>query len=263
MLEKKNYFELIQNTFSTIIMDAIQYFPANIKAVHYESSGLLFGMDKGDYIECDYVFPVGSVEKRTKSTIVTNPKVDLAIRTSRELFSTSQFLGTYHSHPYEEYFPEWACPSNSDVLYSLTTRNPFEVIIAMTRNGKVDKPLTINLFEGEGLEFFYDKKSDGHSFPITKKLDDKTTFIGGEFKKYQFEIRVYQFTGNSLRDIDLESSEAGLLTLLNEENIKLSALQNRDTYGLRKMEYNLRTEQNHAKSDENIQYHLEKLARTK
>lgn len=81
MLEKKNYFELIQNTFSTIIMDAIQYFPANIKAVHYESSGLLFGMDKGDYIECDYVFPVGSVEKRTKSTIVTNPKVDLAWRT--------------------------------------------------------------------------------------------------------------------------------------------------------------------------------------
>ena len=63
MTQQKNYLEFIQNTISTIILDAIQYFPENVKMVHSESSGLLFGLDKGQYVECDYVFPVGSVEK--------------------------------------------------------------------------------------------------------------------------------------------------------------------------------------------------------
>jgi hypothetical protein len=66
MTQQKKYFELIQNSFSTIILDTIQYFPDNVKKVHSESSGLLFGLDKGEYVECDYIFPVGSVEKRTK-----------------------------------------------------------------------------------------------------------------------------------------------------------------------------------------------------
>ena len=93
MTRQNTYFELIQNTFSTIILDAIQYFPENIKKVHFESSGLLFGIDKGNFVECDYVFPVGSVERRTKYSILSNPKVELALRTSRELFSTSNFIG--------------------------------------------------------------------------------------------------------------------------------------------------------------------------
>jgi proteasome lid subunit RPN8/RPN11 len=259
LTKHKNYFELIQNTFSTIILDSIQYFPENIKKVHYESSGLLFGIEKGDFMECDYVFPVGSVEKRAKDSITTNPKVELALKTSRELFSTSQFLGSYHSHPYEDYFPEWARPSNGDVRYSLNTKYPFEIIIAITRDGKEDKPLTFNLYENDGFEFFYDKTAGGHSFPIMKELGYKTSFIAGEFKRYQFEIRLYQFSGTSLRDIDLESSEAELLLMLDEEEIKLSTLRKADTYRLRKMEFNLRTEQNDPKSDENIKYHLKKL----
>jgi proteasome lid subunit RPN8/RPN11 len=258
MTQQKNYFELIQNSFSTIILDTIQYFPDNVKKVHSESSGLLFGLDKGEYVECDYIFPVGSVEKRTKNSVQTNPKVETALKTSRQLFSTSNFLGTYHSHPYEEYFSDWACPSNGDVLYSLTTKYPFEVIIAITREGKENKPLTINFYENDGLEFYYDETADPHSFPRMKKLGYNTSYIMGEFQKYKFEIRAYQFTGNSLKDIDLESSEAELLSLLNEEKIEISNLHEKDTYSLRKMEFNLRSEQDKQKSD-NISYHLKKL----
>jgi proteasome lid subunit RPN8/RPN11 len=262
MTQQKNYIELIQNTFSTIILDAIQYFPENVKKVHYESSGLLFGMDKGDFVECDYVFPVGSVEKRTKDSIKSNPKVDAAIKTSRQLFSTSNFLGTYHSHPHEEYFQDWACPSNADIAYSLHTKYPYEIIIAIARGGENEKPLTLDFYKGNGFEFIYNNDSkDPHSFPNTKELGYKTTYLMGEFQKYQFEIRAYQFTGNSLKDIDLESSEADLLCMLNEEKIKLQDLQAEDTYRLRKLEFNLRTEQNNKNSEDNIKYHLTKLMR--
>ena len=101
-----------------------------------------------------YIFPVGSVEKRTKKSVLTNPKVEVALRASRQLFSTSNFIGTYHSHPYDEYFADWACPSNGDVLYSLTNKYPFEVIIAITRDGIENKPLTINFYENDGLRIF-------------------------------------------------------------------------------------------------------------
>jgi proteasome lid subunit RPN8/RPN11 len=262
MAQQKNYLELVQNTFSTIILDAIQYFPENVKKVHSESSGLLFGLDKGEYVECDYIFPVGSVAKRTKNSVQTNPKVEAALKASRQLFSTSNFIGTYHSHPYEEYFSDWACPSNGDILYSLTNKYPFEIIIAITRDGKENKPLTINIYENDGLEFLNNESSDPHSSPKTKKLGYQTSYIVGEFQKYKFEIRAYQYTGNSLKDIDLESSEVALFSLLDEENIKLANLPEEDTYSLRKMEFNLRTEQDHPKSDENIKYHLNKLKKS-
>ena len=61
-----------------------------------------------------------------------------------------------------------------------------------------------------------------------------TSYIIGEFQKYKFEIRAYRFTGNSLKDIDLESSEVALLYLLNDENIQLANLPEEDTYSLRK-----------------------------
>ncbi|WP_078544722.1 hypothetical protein [Litchfieldia alkalitelluris] len=258
-MEKNYYLELIQSTFSTLLLDAIQYFPENSKKVHYESSGLLFGVESGEQMECDYVFPVGSVEKRTSSSILTNPKVDQALKSSRQLFSTSTFIGTYHSHPYEEYFPDWCCPSNADVLYSLNNKFPYEVIIAMTRNSMEDKPLTIEFYEGEGYEYIHNSKREGNSAPDLKKLGYKTAYLIGEFQKYKFEIRAFQFTGKSLIDIDLESSEAELLSLLQQEEIHLNEIDQKDISRLRKMEYNLRTKQANEKSESNLQYHLSKL----
>lgn len=43
-------------------------------------------------------------------------------------------------------------------------------------------------------------------------------------------------------DVDLISSEAELIMIMNEENIKLEELDSNETYRLRKMEYNLRNE---------------------
>lgn len=138
-------------------------------------------------------------------------------------------------------------------------RKTYEIIIAITRDGKENKSITINFYESDGLEFFENETADPHDFPKIKKLGYKTSYIMGEFQKYKFEIRVYQFTGNSLKDIDLESSEVALMSLLNEENIKLADLHEEDTYSLQKMEFNLRTEQDHPKSDDNVKYHINKL----
>lgn len=80
------------------------------------------------------------------------------MKSSRELFSTSSFIGTYHSHPYEEYFPEWAEPSNGDVLYSLENKFPFELIIAIKRSGEKNKPLSISFLESEGHNYFPNDK---------------------------------------------------------------------------------------------------------
>ncbi|AST91080.1 hypothetical protein BC6307_07210 [Sutcliffiella cohnii] len=260
-MENTNYFELINNTFSTLILDAIQYFPENVNKVHFESSGLLFGINNGLQTECDYIFPVGSVEKRTKSSILTNKKVDNALKASRKLFSTSTFVGTYHSHPYNEYFSDWCCPSNSDVLYALQNKYPYEVIIAITRNNQKSQELNIEYFEGDGLEFTYNKNEPGNSFPSKTNLGYKTTYIMGEFQSYKFEIRAYKFTGDSLIDVDLESSEAELLSLLNNESIKLDGIDEKHTASLRKMEFNLRTTQSNRKS--NLDYHIAKLKNIK
>lgn len=255
----REYFELIQNTFSTLILDAVQYFPENVKKVHYESSGLLFGVHNEEFTECDYIFPVGSVSKRTKSSILSNPKVELAVKSSRELFSTSSFIGSYHSHPHEEYFPEWAEPSNGDVLYSLENKFPFELIIAITRNGENNKPLSISFLEAEGHNYFANDEGKENGWPKTIKLGYNTSFIVGEFQKYKFEIRAYQFTGESLKDVDIKSSEAELLTILNEENLTLENIQQEEIYRLRKLEYNLRSQQDNQKNNDNINYHLTKM----
>lgn len=255
----EEYLELIQNTFSTLVLDAIQYFPENVKKVHYESSGLLFGVQSKEFTECDYIFPIGSVSKRTKNSILSNPKVELAVKSSRELFSTSSFIGTYHSHPYEEYFPEWAEPSNGDVLYSLANKFPFELIIAITRNGEKNKPLSISFLETEGHNYFANDEDKESGLPKIKKLGYNTSFIVGEFQKYKFEIRAYQFAGDSLRDFDIKSSEAELLTILNEENLILKNIQQEEIYRLRKLEYNLRSQQDNPKSKDNINYHLTKM----
>jgi len=89
-------------------------------------------------------------------------------------------------------------------------------------------------------------------------LDHNITYINGEFQKYSFTIHAYRNTGNSLIDVDLVSSEAELLMMLNEENIKLDEMTVDKTYRLRKMEYNLRQE-NKTRGQGNLEYHLERM----
>lgn len=60
---KTESLDLIQNSFSTILIDAIQYYPNESKKIK-EAHGLLFGCRQQGFVECDYVFPVGNVLKR-------------------------------------------------------------------------------------------------------------------------------------------------------------------------------------------------------
>lgn len=250
--------ELIQHVLSTIILDAVQFFPQNKKKVHSEAHGLIFGIDKEQSVECDYVFPVGSVEERGNMSVMPDSKVDSAIKSAKELFSTSNCIGTYHSHPYDEPFEDWADPSNGDCGSADYLNLPYFFIIAIARNGKADKPLLLRYEECDAYEFIYNPQAGGHDNPNVNTANYRASCISGEFQKYSFTIRAYKNTGKSLIDVNLISSEAELLMILNEKKMKIESLSPNETYRLRKMEYNLRNE-NKQRGQRNFDYHLEKI----
>ncbi|WJE21175.1 hypothetical protein QRY07_05315 [Bacillus cereus] len=257
-MEQKKPFELIQHVLSTILLDAVQFFPQNKKKVHSEAHGLLFGMEKSTTTECDYAFPVGSVMERSDMMVMPDSKVDMAVKSAKELFSTSHCIGTYHSHPYDEYFDEWADPSNADCNAADYLNLPYFLIVAIARNGQKNEPLNFSNIQTKAHEFIYNPKAEGHDAPTTNQLDYDTTCINGTFQKYTFTIRAYRNTGKSLVDVELFSSEEKLITLLNEKKLPVSKLQDEETYRLRKMEYNLRKE-NEERGKGNTEYHLERL----
>lgn len=255
---------LIQNSFSTILLDAIQFFPQELKNVQAESHGLLFGILNEGFMECDYVFPVGNVAARDKDEVVNKPKVDKAIDSAKQILSTSKFIGSYHSHPNTSFFEGWAEPSNGDVGYMNRYKNSYELIIGISRNGKKDKPFSLKYQTKEGCKYYYDKNSELHYPPKITRMNNEFQYITGEFKKYQFEIRAYRYTGEGLCDINLYSSEAEMLMKLLAENIRIEKLTSKGVYRLRKLEYNFRPI--HKKSGttsqrvtQNIDYHIDQL----
>lgn len=252
--------ELIEHTLTTIILDAVQFFPQSKKKVHRECHGLIFGIEKDKSIECDFAFPVGSVARSDAFSVEPDIKIDTAISSAKELFSTSTCLATYHSHPYEEEFEEWANPSNGDCASANYLNLPYFFIIAIKRNEKSEKPLTIYLQDCDGYEFIYNSSKPNNDSSDFKATGERVTNIRGAFQKYIFEIRCYKNTGNSLVDIDLISSEASLIEELNNQNITINDLTNKDTYSLRKLEYNLRKERE-VRGTRNLEYHLEKIVK--
>lgn len=259
-MDNNKPFELIQHVFSTIVLDAIQFFPQNKKQVHAEAHGLLFGIEKERSIESDYAFPVGSVTERNNSSVQPDEKVDTAITSAKELFSTSECIGTYHSHPYDETFNGWADPSNGDCASANYLNLPYFLIIAITRNEENFKGLEIAFQESPACEFIHNPNVKSNEYPTLNKMDFKTTSIIGDFQKYSFTIRAYKNTGNSLVDVDLFSTEAQLLGLLNDRGLSLMEIPKQETYRLRKMEYNLRSE-NIDRGRQNLEYHMKQLNR--
>jgi proteasome lid subunit RPN8/RPN11 len=253
-------FNLIQNSFSTILLDAIQFFPQDLSK-QAESHGLLFGISNEDIIECEYVFPVGSVRRRTENEITPDRAIDNAIQTARQIVSTSNNIGTYHSHPYSKRFPEWADPSNMDVSFAKFLKEPFMIIIAITRDSDEEKPLDLWYSDYDAAEFIYDKNAKGHDAPKINRLNGKGQSICGEFKKYTFELRGYHFNGKTLSDVMLYSSEAEMLMGLLDEKINLSDLSSDSVYSLRKIEYNLRLINQSDKANNNYEYHIGKIKR--
>ncbi|QRG65973.1 hypothetical protein [Brevibacillus choshinensis] len=257
-------FNLSQNAFSTILLDAIQFFPQEIKKMQAESHGLLFGIKSNEILECDYVFPVGNVTKRAEDEVEPNSKIDNAINNARQILSTSRLIGTYHSHPYDKYFEHWADPSNMDVACAKYDDLPFMLIVAITRDGKKDKPLSLGYQLGNAYEFYHNQKADGHDLPITKPLTTDVQYIMGEFKKYRFEIRAYQYINDCLRDVNLYSSEAEMLMELLDQNIDIASLSPDQAFRLRKIEYNRRRligqkDGTVERERQNTEYHLQRL----
>ncbi|WP_156958500.1 hypothetical protein [Virgibacillus sp. SK37] len=107
----------------------------------------------------------------------------------------------------------------------------------------------------------YNSQGKSYDSPDQEALGYRTSYISGEFQKYKFEIRAYKYTRDSLIDIDLLSSEAELLGILQEEELALETIPQREVYRLRKLEYNLRSTQDNDRSNQNIDYHLSKLCK--
>jgi hypothetical protein len=169
-----------------------------------------------------------------------------------------QCVGTYHSHPYDESFEGWAEPSNADCAAADYLKLPYFLIIAIARNGKRNKQLTIEKMSTQAYKFTYDPNMEGNGWPPVNSLERTVSYIAGEFQKYQFEIRAYTSTKNGLESVDLLSSEAELIGLLKQANRTLHTITAEETYRLRKMEYNVRKE-NEERGKGNLTYHLERL----
>ncbi|MEH7415769.1 hypothetical protein V7266_10855 [Neobacillus drentensis] len=255
--------QLIQQSFSTLILNAVENFPQEIEKIHFETYGLLFGLPQETRVEIDYTYPISNVKSKTDRSISPNKKVDLAIKNAQELISTSRCVGTYHSHPYEDYFEDWADPSDADVSYFNSLKIPYTLIIAITRNSMMEKPFHLEYRYSKAHDFYIEGSKIKGVFAKAKPLDAESRSIYGEFKKYQFEIRAYQCTGETLRDMNLYSSEAEMLMSLREKNINLKDLTPEQSFRLRKIEYNFRNGFNKSQREErkleNSNYHLDKL----
>ena len=151
-----------------------------------------------------------------------------------------------------------------DIGYAKYLNLPYMLIVAISRDGKKEKPLTLDYRVGEAYEFYYDSKANGHDAPITKPVDGEVQCIYGEFKKYRFEMRAYQYVNNCLRDANLYSSEAEMLMELLDLNIEVASLSHDQAFRLRKIEYNRRrviSQKDGAVDREmkNTEYHLQRL----
>lgn len=91
-------------------------------------------------MECDYTFPVGNVKIRDSVSIEPNQDIDRAIKNAKKILSTSNYIGTYHSHPNESTFDGWSGASNGDILHATSFAVPFMIIIGIVRSNKNEKP---------------------------------------------------------------------------------------------------------------------------
>jgi proteasome lid subunit RPN8/RPN11 len=248
-------FELTQNALSTILIDCIQYYPD--KKSYKEAYGLIMGTEEKDKLIGEYTFPVGNVASQTKVSVTANNKVDDIVKKTKQLVATTACVAAYHSHPYNEYFSEWAVPSNADCHTVVGSQIKVELIVALTQNKFKNQPIRLSYMKQTGLSFF-SNNGDGHEFPTIQKLDCLTQYIHGSFLNYDFEIRAYLNTGKSLQDIDLYSSEVALNELLVKEDIDIATLSSGEMYSVKKLEYSLRL-QNVEKYSNKLSYHIQKI----
>lgn len=250
------HFELTHQALSTILLDAIQFYPVYNQAK--EAYGILLGTEEVENSIAEYTFPVGNVERRDRSSVTENREISNLIKNARKIVATSTTVASYHSHPFDAVYNDWARPSNSDCFCVISQEVKAELIIAIAKIHKEEQPLTLRYKTGDGIAFIPNFDADGD--PIEKNLKRKVQYIQGSFGRYEFEIRAYLNTTESLEDLDLFSSEVGLNKLLRENELSIEQLPNEAMYSVRKIEYagRQRTARN---TNDKIQYHINKIKR--
>lgn len=244
--------ELTHNALSTLLIDCIQYYPD--KRSYKETHGLIMGLQEKNCLTGEYTFPVGNVKARDRVSVTPNPKVDEVVKQTKELVATTACIAAYHSHPYDDFFPEWAMPSNEDCHAIIGSDIKAELIVAIRQNKVKNQPLCLSYMKENGLRY----NCSDHEFPDIEDLGYTTQYIHGSFLNYDFEIRAYLNTGERLQDMDLYSSETALNELFTKENINIADLPSQAMYSVRKLEYALR-QQNEGKYSDKISYHLQKI----
>jgi len=248
------HFELTNQSLSTILLDAIQYYPTYKQAK--ESYGILLGTEEKGNGVAEYTFPVGNVERREQSFVIENREISALIRNARKIVATSTTVASYHSHPYDDTYENWARPSNGDCFCVVNQDVKAELIIAIAKVYKSEQPLTLLYNTDDAKEFTPNKDENGD--PHIKDFKKKVQYIQGMFSNYEFEIRAYHNTRSTLMDMDLFSSEVSLNETLRENNLEIEKLPAEAMYSIRKIEYAGRMGSARNAADK-VQYHIGKI----
>ncbi|WP_203246546.1 MPN domain-containing protein [Sporosarcina beigongshangi] len=249
------YFELTNQALSTILLDCIQYYPTYEQSK--EAYGILLGSEEGDCCIGEYSFPVGNVDFRDQTGIAANREINQLIMNAKKIVATSTAVASYHSHPFDNAYVDWARPSNDDCYYFANDPLQAQLIIAIAQI--YDEPQSFKLVyeKDRAREFLPTTESE---LPLENDLEREVQYIQGKFGRYAFEVRAYFNTGKSLSDINLFSSEVALNMTLWENDLHIERLPAEAMYSIRKLEYAHRQRSTRG-TDNKIQYHIEKIKR--
>lgn len=252
------HLELINNTLTTMLLDCISHYPK--RGQQKECFGLIFGEQNEKSIG-EYTFPIGNVIEKTADSVMPDEYVNSILREARKLVTTSDFVAYYHSHPYDELFDSWADPSVGDVRFAQSIGdNHIQIIFAIVKNEAEDPNANLQFeYVTDTQYLFFDKKGKRTDvLPKHELKSENGQIITGYYKDYDFQVRAYFWTGQSLEEVQLYSSEVEMNILLHQNNIMLEQLPKEAMYHLKKLEYSLRLA-NKDKYKEKIPYLIEKI----
>ncbi|MGE7676370.1 hypothetical protein ACQKMV_22880 [Lysinibacillus sp. NPDC094403] len=248
------HLELTNQTLATILLDCMHHYPSYKKAK--EAFGVILGATEPTSYIGEYSFPIGNVDFRAQDEVSPNKQINQMIMNARKLVATSTSIASYHSHPFDGAYVDWARPSNEDCHYFINEPLEIQLIVALAQIYDESKPYKLVYKKDSTKEFIPNDNMDAD--PIEKTESTETQYIQGHFQNVAFEIRAYLNTESSLKDIDLFSSEVELNQTLWQHDVHLEQLPAEAMYSIRKLEYAHRQKSQKNASDK-IDYHLEKV----
>lgn len=257
---KKMYIELTNQTLTTMLLDCISHFPSVEQ--RKECFGLVFG-EQGENPIGEYTFPVGNVIDKTEDSVTADNQVNAIVQQAHQLAFTSDFVAYYHSHPNHQIYTQIADPSIADVTVAKNINSNIEIIfgIAKIKGNKKGTILQYDYSKDDQYEFLNKAADPEAGIPECVKVGEDGQFIIGRYKDYEFHIRAYYNTGNSLKEVKLYSSEVIVNLLLHEHGINLEMLPKEAMYYLKKLEYSVRLA-NRKKYENKVLYLIEQIKKT-